>query len=232
MGLPYSDVTSDERPHAPAWLRPTRGEHRWPAATALAVVIALQLALPKHLVIGPLRLLTVIEVLLFCVLVAANPVRINRETLVLRVVGLVFVGIASIGPGFSVVKLVVELVSGPAFPPKELLLSAAAIWVNNVIVFALWYWEGDRGGPAARANARLVHPDFLFPHMTVPELVGKEWEPTFVDYLYLSFTNTTAFSPTDTLPMSWWAKLVMMAQSAVSLVTVGLIVARAVNILH
>jgi uncharacterized membrane protein len=196
------------------------------------VVIALQWKLPNHLVIGPPWVLTVVEALLFCVLVAGNPVHINRETQVLRMVGLVLVAIVSVAAGWSVVRLVVVLVSGPNLEPRQLLLAAGGIWLTQVIVFALWYWEGDRGGPAARANARLVHPDFLFPQMTVPELVGRDWEPTFVDYLYLSFTNTTAFSPTDTLPLSWWAKLVMMGQSAVSLVTVGLIVARAVNILH
>jgi uncharacterized membrane protein len=228
-----SDVTTDdEPPHEPAWLRPTKGEHRWPAATALAVVIALQWKLPNHLVIGPPWVLTVVEGALFCVLVAGNPVHIDRETQVLRTVGLVLVAIVSVAAGWSVVRLVVVLVSGPALGPRQLLLSAGGIWLTQVIVFALWYWEGDRGGPAARANARLLHPDFLFPQMTAPELVGRSWEPTFVDYLYLSFTNTTAFSPTDTLPLSWWAKLVMMGQSAVSLVTVGLIVARAVNILH
>jgi uncharacterized membrane protein len=103
--------------------------------------------------------------------------------------------------------------------------------LTNVIVFALWFWEMDRGGPAARALARKVHPDFLFSQMTVPDLVNLDWEPGFVDYLYLSFTNATAFSPTDTLPLSRWAKLTMMAESTVSFVTVALIVARAVNVL-
>jgi uncharacterized membrane protein len=100
-----------------------------------------------------------------------------------------------------------------------------------VIVFALWYWELDRGGPAARAAARKVHPDFLFPQMTTPELVDPDWEPEFVDYLFLAFTNATAFSPTDTMPMSRWAKLAMMAQASVSVVVVALVIARAVNIL-
>jgi hypothetical protein len=108
-----------------------------------------------------------------------------------------------------------------------LLLNGGAIRLTNVIVFALWYWEADRGGPAARANAREDYPDFLFPQMTTPEMVGGDWEPYFVDYLYLSFTNATAFSPTDTMPLSRWAKLTMMAQSAVSLLIVALVVARA-----
>ena len=112
------------------------------------------------------------------------------------------------------------------------MITGGAIWLTNVIVFALWYWEVDRGGPAARANARKTHPDFLFAQMSSPELVDKDWEPTFVDYLFLSFTNATAFSPTDVLPLTRWAKLTMMLQSAVSLSTVALVIARAVNILR
>src|SRR5262249_30666424 len=112
-----------------------------------------------------------------------------------------------------------------------LLLNAGAVWFTSVIVFALWYWEFDRGGPAARANARRPYPDFLFPQMASPEVAPPDWEPTFVDYLYLSFTNTTAFSPTDTMPLSRWAKLAMFVQSGASLVLVALVVARAVNIL-
>src|SRR6266498_2589997 len=123
------------------------------------------------------------------------------------------------------------LYGGMTEKPSVLLLTGGAIWLTNVIVFALWYWEIDRGGPAARAHARKKHPDFLFAQMVSPELAEHEWEPYFVDYLYLSFTNATAFSPTDTLPLSRWAKLAMMFQSALSLATLALVVARAVNIL-
>jgi uncharacterized membrane protein len=113
-----------------------------------------------------------------------------------------------------------------------LLITGAAIWLTNVIVFSLWYWELDRGGPVARAHATRAHPDFLFAQMQNPELAPSDWEPGFADYLYLSFTNATAFSPTDVLPLSRWAKLTMMLQSAVSLATVALVIARAVNILN
>jgi hypothetical protein len=100
------------------------------------------------------------------------------------------------------------------------------------VAFALWYWEFDRGGPFARAAGERPHPDFLFPQMATPEVTHPDWEPYFVDYLYVSFTNATAFSPTDTMPMSRWAKGLMAVQSAVALSTVALVVARAVNILH
>ena len=128
--------------------------------------------------------------------------------------------------------LVLDLVHGRPSSPAELLTAGAAIWLTNVLAFALAYWELDRGGPAARAAATNTRPDFLFAQMQNPELADPDWEPHFADYLYLSFTNSTAFSPTDTLPLSRWAKLTMMAQATVSFVTVILVVARAVNILR
>ncbi len=112
-----------------------------------------------------------------------------------------------------------------------LLVAGGSIWLTNVIVFALWYWEFDRGGPVARANAVRAYPDFQFVQMVAPQLAPPDWEPSFGDYLYLSFTNAAAFSPTDVLPMSRWAKMGMTAQAAISIVTVALVVARAVNIL-
>ena len=216
----------------PAWLRPTRGEHRWPAAVAVAVVVILQLLLPQRLTFEPRWLLPAIESLLFVVLVIANPARIDRESRVLRMLGLALVAVVSVATAWSAALLVGELIDGRGWSDGVRLLKyGGVIWLTNVLTFALWYWELDRGGPAARANARRTRPDFLFTAMTVPELVGADWEPTFIDYLYLSFTNAAAFSPTDTLPLSSWAKLSMLVQSAVSLVTFGLIVARAVNVL-
>jgi hypothetical protein len=146
--------------------------------------------------------------------------------------GLSLVAVASVATLWSGWQLARGLLHGwVGGGPVEVLLSAVAVWFTNVIVAALWYWEFDRGGPAARANGRNPYPDFLFPQMTAPELARADWEPTFPDYLYLSFTNTTAFSPTDTLPLSRWAKMAMMVQSAGSLVLVALVIARAVNTL-
>jgi hypothetical protein len=134
--------------------------------------------------------------------------------------------------GVSAALLADRIVRGHAGQDATaLLVSGGCIYLTNVLAFSLWYWEHDRGGPFARTAARRHHPDFLFPQMASPELASHEWEPQYVDYLYLSFTNATAFSPTDTLPMSRWAKMLMAAQSIVSLVTVALVVARAVNIL-
>jgi uncharacterized membrane protein len=217
--------------HLPAWLRETQGEHRLPVTIALAIIVVLQLTLPRNLAFPPNYLLPSLEVLLYAVLVAANPRRIRRETTLVRIAGFLLVLAASVGTAWSAGTLVYRLASGHGGTDAvRLLLDGGMIWLTNVIVFALWYWELDRGGPAARANARKKHPDFLFTQMTTPELVNRDWEPGIVDYVYLSFTNATAFSPTDTLPLTRWAKLTMMFQSAISLVTVALVVARAVNI--
>ena len=217
--------------HLPAWLRPTRGEHRVSVTIVLGVLVVLQLGVRRDLQFQPRYLLPALEVLLFAVLVVANPTRITREHALLRFFSLLLVVAASFATAWSAGRLVYQLARGhggdSAFP---LLVNGGAIWLTNVIVFALWYWEFDRGGPAARASARKKLPDFVFTQMTAPELASRDWEPAFLDYLYLSFTNATAFSPTDTLPLSRWAKLTMMFQSGISLVTVALVVARAVNI--
>jgi uncharacterized membrane protein len=188
----------------------------------VVVAVALQLVLPDRLVL---------EVVLLGVLVAASPFRLDRESTVLRTAGLATAGLVSVANAWSAVLLVRALVGGTAEDAPTLLLAGAAIWLTNVIVFALWYWELDRGGPAARAHGRRRHPDFAFAQMQSPDLAGPNWEPRFADYFYLAFTNATAFSPTDVLPLTRWAKLTMMAQSMVALVVVVLVVARAVNVL-
>jgi hypothetical protein len=216
----------------PAWQRTTRGEHRWPCAVAVLAAIGLQLALPQDLAFHPKWLLPAIEFALFLVLVLVNPLRVNRRSKPLRALGLTLVVVASFATAWSAILLVTSLVNGTQqASAAALLINGVTIWATNVIVFGLWYWEADRGGPAARAAGTHQYPDFLFAEMTAPDMAPPDWEPNFVDYLYLSFTNATAFSPTDTLPMVAWAKLLMMFQSAVSLVTVALVVARAVNIL-
>jgi hypothetical protein len=194
------------------------------------IAVGLQLLLPTDLAFHPKWLLPGIEMVLFLVLVLLNPLRINRESRLLRALGLALTYVVALGTFWSAGALVNALLNhGPRAP--DLLLNGAVIWLTNVIVFALAYWEYDRGGPAARAAGRNPYPDFLFTGMTTPELVHPHWEPTFVDYLFLSFTNATAFSPTDTMPLSPWAKLAMGGQAGLSLVIAALVVARAVNIL-
>ncbi|GAA3886362.1 hypothetical protein ACWDR2_29555 [Streptomyces sp. NPDC003631] len=217
----------------PAWRRPTDGEHRWQVAAVLALIIAAQLAEPRKLTLHPHWLLPAVEGVFLAVLLLSNPGRINRESVPLRSASLALAAIASLANAWSLVLLLTALLTGhEERSASSLLLVAAGIWGTNIVVFALWYWEFDRGGPVARAHAHRAHPDFLFPQMQVQELVSRDWEPAFFDYLYVSYTNATAFSPTDTMPMSRWAKLLMLMQSAVSIVTVGLVVARAVNIMR
>jgi len=218
--------------HVPAWLRPTKGESRWPVVAAIVVAIALQIALPDQLVLQSRWLLPSLELALLIALIVANPRRFDRESRAQRTASLTLTGLLSLANAWSATLLVLGLVHGrEGQDAAPLLASGAAIWLTNIIAFGLWYWQFDRGGPAARALARQLIPDFQFVQMQSPELAPPEWEPEFVDYLYLSFTNATAFSPTDVMPLSRWAKLTMLAQSLVSLVTVALVIARAVNIL-
>jgi hypothetical protein len=233
-GAAQSPGVGVKRGFIPAWLRPTNGEARWQVTLAVAVAIALQLPLPgRVVVVRPVWLMPVVEGLLLLVLVAANPHRINIQSQVIRLLGLALAALISFVNAWSVAELVVNLVQGTAGNNAgSLLVTGGAIWLTNVIVFALWYWELDRGGPAARANATRVYPDFQFIQMTSPQLAPPDWAPAFGDYFYLAFTNATAFSPTDVMPLSRWAKTAMTVQAMVSIVTVALVVARAVNILR
>jgi hypothetical protein len=221
-----------ERRVRPIWREVTEGEPRWPVSIALVVAIVLQFFLPNRLSVHPRWILASLEGALLVGLIIANPRRIEKHSPNLRIASLALIGAISLVNGWSAVRLIRGLIDKTE-PAKaaELLRTGGSIWLTNVIVFALWYWEGDRGGPAARAAGRNPYPDFLFTGMTSPDLVRPHWEPTFVDYFFLSFTNATAFSPTDTLPLSAWAKLAMSGQSAISLVTAALVVARAVNVL-
>ena len=200
----------------------------------MAVAVALQFPLPDRLVLlRPAWLLPALEGLLLLGLVMANPRRINRESRAIRLLSLTLAALLSLANAWSVARLVTGLVHGTeGNTAGPLLVTGGAIWLTNVIVFGLWYWEFDRGGPVARANATRMYPDFLFVQMTSPNLAPPGWEPAFGDYLYLSFTNATAFSPTDVMPLSRWAKMGMTTQATVSIVTVALVVARAVNILR
>ena len=219
----------------PAWRRVTQGEIRWPVTITVAAAIALQVAVPDRLVlVTPTWILPAVMGALLLALVAANPHRINRQSVILRMLSLFLTALLTLANIWSVARLAVDITGGKlGGSPGQLLITGAAIWLTNVVVFGLWYWEFDRGGPVARAlNTKNRYPDFQFPQMvSPPEMVPPEWEPAFVDYLYLGFTNASAFSPTDVLPMSRWAKVAMTVQSIISIVTVALVVSRAVNIL-
>ena len=221
-----------ERQVVPAWQRATDGEHRLPVAAAVALAIALQLVLPKRLAIHPTWLLPSLEGLLLLGLIAANPTHINRTSTALRTASVALIALISLANAWSTAQLIKGLVNGTQGDNASLLLSrGASVYITNILVFALWYWEWDRGGPVSRAQGVRPYPDFLFPQMAQPELTPPDWKPNFVDYLYVSFTNAAAFSPTDTMPLSRWAKMLMLLQSAIALLTVAFVVARAVNIL-
>lgn len=217
----------------PAWLRPTIGENRIPVAVAILTAAVLQLLLPHRFsLLRPHWLLPTLELVLLASLTVINPVRLTRHTPAGRYLSLLLVAVISVDNGVSAVLLDTKLIQGTAGAQAgPLLASAAAIYLTNLIAFGIWYWEFDRGGPFARASAHSPYPDFLFPQMTQHHLARQDWEPHFADYLYVSFTNATAFSPTDTMPLTRWAKLLMALQSAIALSTTALVIARAVNIL-
>jgi len=218
------DRSADPRGRAP-------GEPRWPAAVAVLVAIGLQVALPARLNLSSRYLLPAVELALLVALLVINPGRVDRLERPLRLLGLALIGVASVANGYSAVRLVLGLVQGTeGSTAGPLLATGAAIYATNILVFALWYWEFDRGGPAARVHGLDPYPDFLFPQMTQSGVAGQRWEPRFGDYLYVSFTNTTAFSPTDTMPLTRGAKAAMGVQSMISLVTFALVLARSVNI--
>jgi uncharacterized membrane protein len=226
-------VRDVQRAALPAWRRHTRGEQRWPFAVAILVMIGLQSFLPERLSAGPRWALPLIEVLIIVVLMLANPGRMERSSPALRKAGLALITVASVGNAWSVAWLVADIVLGRNEGTAGALLATGGnVWLINVLTFAVWYWEFDRGGPLERALGTHPDPDFLFAQMGTPDMASADWEPEFLDYLYLAFTNSTAFSPTDTLPLSRWAKSAMLAQSAISLVTAALVVAKAVNALQ
>lgn len=196
------------------------------------IVISLQYALPNELALTIQHPICISEALLALILLAISPKRINKHHLPTRILGLTLTAIMTIGNTASAALLIGFLINGNTEDPNQLLLSGGSIWLSNIIIFSLWFWDLDRGGPGARAEALNQHPDFLFPQMSDPGYAPIHWHPNFFDYLYISFTNAIAFSPTDVLPLTRWAKMLMMVQSLTSLLTVGLVVARAVNILH
>jgi hypothetical protein len=226
--------TAHQRSSLPAWRRRTQGELRWPVALTTALGIGLQVAVPDKLVlVRPAWIFPAAQGALLIVLIMANPRRIDRQSTILRSLGLVLAAMISLANGYSVAALAVGITRGTmGRSPGQLLITGGVIWLTNVIAFGLWYWELDRGGPVARAlNLKDKFPDFQFPQMMSPEMAPPDWEPAFLDYLYVAFTNATAFSPTDTMPLSRWAKVAMTVQSLISIVTVALVVSRAVNIL-
>jgi hypothetical protein len=214
--------------------RAEKGDPLWPAQLAVVIAIALPLALSDKLVIGPKYLVPGVEGLLLLTLVVIAPARANysawrhQRGLLWTILGLVTLSyLVSLG------LLVHYLVTGGRVGGHALIGSGVVLWVTNVLLFSVVYWDLDRGGPLNRFEREKPWPDFLFPQMDSPEFtpMEKKWQPSFLDYFYTALTNATAFSPTDTMPLTQTAKLLMSVQGTAAIVTVGLVLARAVNIL-
>jgi uncharacterized membrane protein len=216
-----------------AWGVASTSEHRWHATAAVVVAIALQVALPNRVVrgLGPRWLVPALEGALVVALIIANPGRITRESARIRTMSLTLIALISLANFIALGELINALLNHTNAGGRPLVFASVPIWITNVIVFGLWYWELDRGGPVARLRPDHRRPDFLFPQMSTPGS-APGWTPKFLDYLYTSFTNATAFSPTDTMPLSSPAKQLMTLQSVASLLTVALVISRAVNILN
>ncbi|HTD57612.1 MAG TPA: hypothetical protein VK672_01845 [Solirubrobacteraceae bacterium] len=217
------------RPYPP----PGASEPFWPAQATVLAAIVLQVSLPERLTVGPSWLIPALEGALLAGLVIVTPNQVEEEHPRRRHVALGLTAIVTAANIYSLGALTHYLLHAKlgSNGGRELIVAGTLIWLTNFLIFALWYWEMDRGGPGKRAAGRDKPPDFLFPQMSDDRIEPKEWRPKFIDYLYVSLTNATAFSPTDTMPLSPAAKSTMGVQSLVSLVTIGLIVSRAVNIL-
>ncbi len=224
------------------------GEPRIFPTLAILGAAGLYATLPSRFIAGPSSgvfsvarwILPVLAVLLLGALIVSAPrsrlvekvrphtarVRLGR-----RVTTLALIGLLSAANGAAIVLLVHLLVNGARAQAPLLLRAGIHMWCMNVLIFALWFWELDNGGPLARQTSGPDGRDFLFPQQTLPEPSAARWQPLFLDYLYLAFTNATAFSPTDALPLSRWAKMLMLVESAASLVLAVMVAARAVNIL-
>jgi uncharacterized membrane protein len=223
--------------------RKARAEHRWPAVVALVIALALYASLPS-MFFAPLRYVVVgLGLVLLVPLIIVNPTRFTKETKLTRILSLGQAGILLVANQIALVQLIIELVSAQKSDGPSLLLAALQVWITNVIVFALLYWELDRGGPVTRTRATrksLPWADFRFPqdedHDAVDEVAARssvknDWTPSFVDYLYFSSSNSMAFSPTDTMPLSHRAKALMLVESFAGFVMLALVIARAVSLL-
>lgn len=203
----------------------------WPAQLCAGSIVACYSVLPERLTLGPSWLIPVLAGTLLLVLVVTTRDRRPGDSSRLRQAMVTLVALMSVANAASLVLLVHVLFVGGSVTGSSLIAAGGGIWATNVAVFALWFWELDGGGPGPRIADRGPELDWAFQQDTTPELARAGWRPSFVDYLYLSFTNATAFSPTDTMPLSGRAKGLMLVQSLASLATLGLVIARAVNIL-
>jgi len=209
-------------------------EKRWPLLGALAVAIAVPLLLPARFSLGPSWIVPAVVALLLVAIVVADQGRGDRRPAVVRVLSLALVVVLVAEAAGVTGRLVVDLVEGGQETDSagDLLSVGFGVWLYTILAFAFLYWVLDGGGPDARLWAPPEYPNLAFPEQLNPVVAAPGWRPQFFDYLYLGFTNATAFSPTDVMPLARWAKAAMTLQAAGSLVILGLVIARAVNILR
>ncbi|MFF4277005.1 hypothetical protein [Streptomyces sp. NPDC001536] len=209
------------------------GEPRWPMAAAVVAAMVLTILLPDDLRLAPRWVLPTIEGLLLLALIAGDPGRIDRRTAALRSTSIALVGVLALSAVWSTVQLVDDIIHAgkETSSAVSLLQTGGTVWACTVLAFSLLYFELDCGGAAARAHRMPPTPSLAFPQQLESALSSPDWRPRFIDYLYLGLTNATAFSPTDVMPLAPWAKIAMGIQSLVSLLILGLVVARAVNVL-
>jgi hypothetical protein len=218
-----------------------RGEARLPSALVIVAAIALYALLPEQLILGPRLVIPALEAVLLAAVVAVNPRRMTRDNPWERVAALTLVGLIATANAVALVLLLRQLVTTGNSHAVELLIAAGQVWLTNVIVYGIAFWELDRGGPVARTHlprARLAPADFRFPqdedHDTVEEVKAgsskvSDWVPAVVDYLYVSLSNSSAFSPTDTMPLSTRAKILMGIESTSALFISVLVIAKGVG---
>ena len=221
----------DDHPSGPSVPIP---EHRAPVLGTLALTLAVPLLFPSDFTLGPRWLLPTIGAVLLVVIALADPGHIDTRSRHVRALRIALAVVLVCSATFATSRLIDDLVRGGGITNSagQLLRAGALVWVFLVLVFGFLFWELDGGGPGRRSHRTPPHPDLAFPQHVAPEVARPGWRPMFFDYLYLGFTNATAFSPTDVMPLVHWAKLVMALESLASLVIIGLVVARAVNILN
>jgi hypothetical protein len=201
---------------------------------AVIVALGLQLAVPAQIMAAPRWIMPAIGGALLIPLIWTNPFHLRRDEVWLRWTELVLLAVLVAINAIYLISLIVLLTSGETANGNVLVKAALLIWVTNVVAFALWYWEIDRGGPFARMPEHEhgeERPDLLFPQMTVDLPGWERWLPGFTDYLFVAFTASTAFSPTDTMPLTARVKTLMGIQSGMALLTIAVVAARAVNVL-
>jgi uncharacterized membrane protein len=207
-------------------------EPRWPASLAVAAALVFSTTLPETLTIQPGWVIPVLEGALLIALQVTAPSRHRGERRLIRLASLLLIALLNLAIVVSLALLVHVVLTGGPVTGRTLIFSGVQIWLTLILVFSLWYWELDRGGPTLRGHADERRPDFLFQQMATHELGQMDWMPGFVDYLYLSFTNATAFSPTDTMPLTPQAKVLMLVEAFASITTIVMVAGRAVNILR